>query len=1019
MERLNSKNVLDPGTVSPILSIHLLGGFHLRYREEALNTINTARLQSLLAYLAVHQDSAVSRQSLAFMFWPDTSEAQARANLRNLLHKLRASLPDANRFLSIGQHTVQWQTSASCTLDVDQFLSSASQLTSIPDLKRAVQIYAGDFMPDCYEDWAQTVRENLRQRYLSSLEKLFLLLAEDRNHREALEYAQILLRQEPTREETYRHLMGLYAQRGDRASVVRIYNTCVTVLERELGLEPSPATQKAYENSLGQATHWDLPVDSSPVSLEQHLGHNLPASLTSFVGRSQELEQIDILLSRERLVTLSGPGGIGKTRLALTAVRQLVANFRDGVFMVDLAAVNDPGMVTGAIADALQANDEVQSAGLDGLIDLLRDQNLLLLLDNCEHLTGEVATVALALLQACPGLRIVTTSREALNVYGETVWQVPALPVPTSSEHIDLQDLTALTQTWLTNESVELFIERAKSTLPTFQPDTQALLAIAAICRHLDGMPLAIEMAAARVKTLSVIQIVQRLDNTLDLLGTSSTTALPRHRTMEAVMDWSYDMLTGTERELFARLSVFSGHFSLQAVEQICQGKGIREAEILELLASLVDKSLVGTLPILPEARFRLHEIARQYGRRKLEAQRQLVHWQNRHLDYFISLAGEAEPKLRAAEQLEWLSRLDLEVENLRAALRLALQEIDAPHYRYADRAARLVGALWVYWFIRGHFSEGRHLAEQALALLDRTEQPGPALVKVLYTAASFALFQGDFARGEALSQRSLAVSREHGDAFGEVISYHHFAMIANARGDRSSAARHYRRGLKIATQFGDPWLIGVMKSGLGAIAADSNDYENAVKHYQQSLELGRQFDDKFRILYSVMNLSNLALLQGDFRQAAILTEETLSLSRLIGERRGIAVALLNLGRIAMQEQQNQRAGEYLRQSIRIVWATRDRATVIEHLVYLVSYEMREGRFEIAARLLAACEAGLSGFPAGFRLVNQDIFDQSARELQECLDQGVFTAAWTLGRLMSLEQAVSFALIDRGAGAAM
>src|SRR5688572_5043298 len=198
MERLNSKNVLDPSTVSPILSIRLLGGFHLRYRDEALDTINTARLQSLLAYLAVHKDSSVSRQFLAFMFWPDTSESQARANLRNLLHKLRASLPDANRFLSIAQHTVQWQASASFTLDIDQFLSFASQSTSIPDLKRAVQVYAGDFMPDCYEDWAQTVRENLRQRYLSSLEKLFLLLAEDQNQREALEYVQILLRQEPT-----------------------------------------------------------------------------------------------------------------------------------------------------------------------------------------------------------------------------------------------------------------------------------------------------------------------------------------------------------------------------------------------------------------------------------------------------------------------------------------------------------------------------------------------------------------------------------------------------------------------------------------------------------------------------------------------------------------------------------------------------------------------------------------------------------------------------------------------------
>lgn len=1018
MEPLNSKNAFDPGTISPPLSIVLLGGFQIRYHNEVLNTISTTRLQSLLAYLALHKDSSVSRQSLAFLFWPDTSDAQARANLRNLLHKLRSSLPDVDKFLSIDQHTVQWQASSSFTLDVDQFLSFSRQSTSIPDLKQAVQIYTGDFLPDCYEDWAQTYRENLRQTYLSSLEKLLLLLGEDRNQREALEYAQILLRQEPTREETYRHLMDLYAQCGDRASVARIYNTCVTVLERELGLEPSPATQKAYENFISQATHWDLPLDSSPNSLEQHFLHNLPVSLTSFVGRSQEIEQINILLSTNRLVTLCGPGGIGKTRLALTAVRQLLSNYRDGVFMVDLASVNHPGMVTGAIADTLQANDEVRSAGLDGLINLLHGQNLLLLMDNCEHLTAEVGTIVIALLQACPGLRIVATSREALNVYGETVWQVPTLPVPTLSEQIDLQDLTVQTQTWLSNESVELFIERAKSALPTFKPDPKALLTIAGICRRLDGIPLAIEMAAARVKTLTVTQIAQRLDNTLELLKSPSNSMLPRHRTMQAVMDWSYNMLTSRERELFARLSVFTGHFSLQAVEKICQGKGISESEILELLASLVDKSLVGSLPMIPEARFRLHEITRQYGRQKLDAQRSLLHWQNLHLDYFVHLAEEAEPKLRASAQLEWLNRLDLEQENLRAALHLALQENGSSNDRYADQAARLAGALWVYWFIRGHFSEGRQMAEQALALLERTEKPSAALGKVLYTAASFALFQGDFARGRNLSQRSLAVSRQHGDAFGEVISYHHFGMIANAQSDLTKAGRYYRRGLKISKRVEDPWLIGVMLNGLGDIAFNSHHYDKALQYYREKLEIGRQTGDKFQTLYSLSNLVEMALEHDDLKQAAVLTEEELAVSRALGERRGVSFALKHLGCIALRQRDYERAGGYLKHGLQIVWGTRDRATVLEHLVHLVAYEVQVCRFEVAARLLAACEAALSDFPAGYRLPSQDLYEQLIVSIQEQLEKGVFTAAWTLGRLMSLEQAVSFALIDRSADAA-
>jgi predicted ATPase/DNA-binding SARP family transcriptional activator len=995
----------------------LLGGFDLRYHNEALNTINTTRLQSLLVYLLLYKDAPVSRQHLAFLFWPDSSEAQARTNLRNLLHKLRSLLPDADRYLDIQHHTVQWRSSSHFLLDVDQFVSFASQAKSSQELKQAVQIYAGDFMPGCYEDWAQSIRENLRQTYLFTLEKLLFLLANDHGQREALEYAHILLRQDPTREETYRHLMHLYAQSGDRASVARVYKTCVTVLERELGIEPGTMTQKAYKDALDRAADSNLAVQAPESHLEEHLHHNLPVSLTSFVGRVRELEQIKSLLFESRLVTLSGPGGMGKTRLALAAARELLPNYRDGIFLVDLAPIDHPEMVTTTIADALQANDDIRDAGLDGLINLLRDQSLLLLLDNCEHLNQEAGRLSLALLQACPELRILTTSRETLNIYGERIWQVPALPTPGRTERTDPMDLTNQAVALETNESVKLFIERAVSTLPTFRVTSAILPAIAEICRHLEGIPLAIEMAAARVKTLTVHQIVQRLDNILELLKGSSNAVLPRHHTMEAVMDWSYDMLTIAERELFARLSIFSGHFSLEAVESICAGKGIAEREVLELLASLVDKSLVGMLPMVHEARFRLHEIARQYARRKLETQGKPIHWQNLHLDYFVRFAEEAEPELRGAGQLEWLRRLDLEQENLRAALHLALEENISSNNHRVDSAARLAGALWIYWFIRGHFSEGRHWAEQVLALLDQTGTWSGALGKVLYTAASFCCFQGDFLRAQVLTRRSMVVSKENGDAFGQVISYHHFGMIANAQGDKKQASRHYQRGLKIATRAGDPWLIGVMQSGLGGIALDSNDQENALKYYGESMELARRFGDKFQIFYNITDLAALALQRGDIAQAAMLAEEGLTLSRLLGERRGIAFSLQQLGRIALAQKEYDRAGELLKQSLQILWGTRDRATVIEYIVQLANYEMQEQRFEVAARLLAACEAALTTFPAGYRLPCQSLYEQMFLDLETLLDPGVFTAARTLGRLMSLEQAVSFALIDHRADA--
>lgn len=1004
---------LNRTDTTPFLSIRLLGSFRLDYQEQALNTINTERLQSLLAYLLIHRDAPVPRQHLAFLFWPDSSEAQARTNLRNLLHKLRAALPQADRYLSIDQQTIQWQSSAPFRLDVDEFLAFAGRPASIQDLKAALQLYGGDFMRDCYDDWVQSVRESLRQTYLVTLETLLRLLAESRRFQDALHYGQILLRHEPTREETYRDLMRLYAQSGDRASVSRTYRTCVTVLERELGVEPGPATVQAYETFSVQDTNWTFTPEALDQAARQPIHHNLPVSLTSFIGRGQELEQVNALLSKQRLVTLSGPGGIGKTRLALAAVGSMLSQYRDGIFLVDLASVDQPGMVTSAIADTLLATDQIRAAGLDGLVNLLRDQNLLLVLDNCEHLTEEVGGISLALLQACPELSVLATSREVLNVYGETVWQVPALPTPTAIEPIDLQDSTAETQTLRANESVELFIERAVSTLPTFQPTPAALLAIGEICRQLEGMPLAIELAAARVKTLTVHQIVQRLDNMLEFLKASPLTALPRHQTMAAVIDWSYDMLTVSERELFARLSVFSGDFSLQAAEQICQGEQIGEGQVLELLASLVDKSLVETLPTLPEARFRLHEIARQYARQKLDVQEHLIHWQNRHLDYFLRLVEEAEPRLRGADQLEWLNRLDLEQENLRAALRLALEAATNSNHQHAELAARLVGALWLFWFIRGHFSEGRHWAERALAALEDRFPISIMVGKVLYVAASFCLFQGDIAQAKVLSQKSRSVCKAEEDTFGHVISLHHLGLIAETERDLTQAAKHLNQGLQLATQLGDAWLIGVMQNDLGPLAVSSGDWEQALQYHQQSLEIARQSGDKFSIIYSLTNLAKLILQQGDPKQAAMLTEETLALSRQIGERRGISFALHLLGQIAMQEKQPQRAGELLKESLQVIWSTRDRDTVIGYLVTLADYEVQQGRFEIAARLLAACEAALTSFPAGYRLADQALFDRLVENVQACLDKGVFTAAWTLGRLMSLEQAVGFALVHR------
>lgn len=553
--------------------------------------------------------------------------------------------------------------------------------------------------------------------------------------------------------------------------------------------------------------------------------------------------------------------------------------------------------------------------------------------------------------------------------------------------------------------------ERAASSLPTFKPDSEALLAIGEICSRLEGIPLAIELAAARVKTLTVHQILQRTTNLLDLLHVSSGSAVQRHRTMAAVMDWSYNLLTDPERELFARLSVFHGDFSLQTAEKICHGEGIREEQILELLAGLVDKSLVEPLPTLPGARFRLHEIARQYAHQKLEESGRPVDWQIRHLDYYLHFAEQAESNLRSAAQLEWLNRLEPEQENLRAALRFVLDGDKSDNARHLDSAARLVRALWVFWFIRGQFREGRYWAERALAALQQSSPASDAIGKLLYVAASFCYFQGDLSQAQVLSEKSLNACKAASDTFGEIISLHHLGIIATSQGSPDQAAVHLKQGLQLAIQMGDAWLTAVIHSDLGSLAAFTGDDEAARQQFQRSLEIERECEDRFSIIYSLTNLARIALQHGDLKQAAMLTEETISLSRLIGERRGISFALFLMGQIALQEGKPDRAGELLKESLQIVWRTRDRDTVLEYLVALADVEVRQKRYEIAARLLAACEAAAASFPAGYRLPDQALYEHLVDKLRAQLDSGAFTAAWTLGRLMSLEQAVNFALV--------
>jgi len=403
-----------------------------------------------------------------------------------------------------------------------------------------------------------------------------------------------------------------------------------------------------------QLLHPDLPADFPPLRSLDALPNNLPRQLTSFIGREREMAEVKRLLTTTRLLTLTGSGGCGKTRLALQVAADLVEEFANGVWLVELAALTDPALVPQAVASALGVREEPGRPLLATLSDYLKAKRLLLLLDNCEHLVAACAYLAEALLRACPHLRILATSREALNIAGETVWRVPSLSLP---DLLHLPSVEHLTQ----YEAVRLFIERALISRPDFVLTSQGAPSVAQVCHRLDGIPLAIELAAARVKVLSVEQIAARLDNRFRLLTSGSRTALPRQKTLRAAIDWSYDLLSETERMVLRRLSVFAGGWTLEAAEAICVGEGIEWHEVLDPLMQLVDKSLVMMEEQGGTVRYRLLETVRQYGRDKLPASGEADVVRGRHRDWYLALAERAEPELLGSNQAVWLERLETE----------------------------------------------------------------------------------------------------------------------------------------------------------------------------------------------------------------------------------------------------------------------------------------------------------------------------------------------------------------------
>ena len=650
--------------------------------------------------------------------------------------------------------------------------------------------------------------------------------------------------------------------------------------------------RKRYKTAHNMHADLELLRQGKPLQLTESPSNNLPVQLTTFVGRESEMGEVKQLLATTRLLTLTGAGGCGKTRLALEVAASLVDEYADGAWLVELASRSDPASLAQAVTTALGIREQPSRTVLATLLDHLRSKHLLLVLDNCEHLISACATLAETLLKACPQLKLLATSREGLRAAGEVAWPVPSLSIPDPGQ-------SSSTEQIVESEAVQLFVERARAVSPKFVVNDENARAIAQVCRRLDGIPLAIELAAARVKTLTGQQISGRLDDRFRLLTGGSRTALPRHQTLRAAIDWSHDLLTEPERALLRRLSVFVAGCTLEAAEAVCAGDGIDKHDVLDLITQLVDKSLLLAEERGSVAWYRSLETIRQYALDKLLDSGAAERVRAGHFQFYLQLAEQAEPQLRGAEQAVWLERLDLEHDNLRAALGWSQASAQA-----AESGLRLAVALWWFWWVRSYFAEGRHWLE--LSLERNSGAPAKLRAEALNGAGALANGQADHAATRNYYEQSLAIRRELGDKRGTAVSLNNLGLLAIDQCDYETARALLEEGLSIFRELPEnKHAIAAFLSNLGLVAREQSDFARARTLFEKSLELRRGLGDQHGIAMSLYDLGIAAREQGRYTEARALLEEGLSVQRSLGDKRNATWSLIGLGDVAWSE------GEY------------------------------------------------------------------------------------------------------------
>jgi predicted ATPase/DNA-binding CsgD family transcriptional regulator len=726
--------------------------------------------------------------------------------------------------------------------------------------------------------------------------------------------------------------------------------------------------------------------------------HNLPAAPNPFIGRQTELARIRGLLSDRsyRLLTLTGPGGVGKTRLALQAANELQGNFPQGAWLVELAALTDPELLPQTVAAVFDLRTERERPALNGLMDYLRSRNLLLVLDNCEHLLTACARLATSLLKACPDLHILATSREPLGIAAERNYPVPSLPFPEEGRDLSPEEM-------IQYEAVDLFTCRARAAWPDFELDGQNGPAVAQICRHLDGIPLALELAAARIRLADTEQIASQLEDHFSLLTGGDRSALPRLQTMRTSIDWSYQLLAQAERSLLMHLAVFSGGWTLPAAQAVCACEALAKNDILDLHGRLVDQSLLQMLRRRgQETRYRLLETVRQYAWEKACESGRAGEIRDRHLEYFLGLARRAEPQLVSARQAAWFDALEREHDNFRLALGWSLEGGSAG----PEAGLRMAVSLWWFWFVRGHKREGGQWLERTLAAC-KSQEPVDLVIRAnaLARLPWMEYFQTH------TFEDALELGRTLGLAGRESVAFALWGMGVEASGmgfyERAKSLE--AESLQLFRELGHRWGICETLTVTGRAMIRLGEPDQAQVVLEQSLELARQAGDINEIATAFRGLGEAARVQGDYDQAARFYNESRTFYNKINQSEGAGWG--QLAYLALQKGDLHQAASLFGRTIALAWEMGDQRSIANYLEALSLVVVLSKRPERAARLLGAAQALREA--NGLGILPDDYYYRTAVEnLHLQLDSLTYNARLAEGREMAPKEAVAYALSD-------